>query len=345
MESEFEGWHEEKQSAYLYRVLADCEPASEFKVLFKRLGDAAEDQARHWQKLAAAKQIRLPERFEPSVRARLVAHMLQRLGPRRMLPVLAAMKVRGLSVYTQGAPTGHGAPVAGQAEFRHRLMSGSGSFRAAVFGVNDGLVSNASLMLGVAGAALENRVILLAGVAGMLAGAASMAAGEYVSMRSQREMFEHQIALEKQELDAYPEEEAEELALIYEARGISVADARKLAGTLIADPVRALDTLAREELGLNPQQLGSARSAAVASFLAFALGAAVPVLPFLWRAAAYSLQVSVAVTLVALFATGATASLFTGRSPWLSGLRMVLIGCGAGCITFLAGRLLAVATG
>jgi VIT1/CCC1 family predicted Fe2+/Mn2+ transporter len=345
MQMEFESWHEEKQSAFLYRVLAGCEPTPENKTLFLKLADAADEQALHWQKLAADKGVVLPTGFQPAMRARLVAHMLRRLGPERMLPVLAAMKVRGLSVYTQGAPGGHGTPMAGQPEFRHRRMSGSGSLRAAVFGVNDGLVSNASLILGMAGASLQNPMILLTGVAGLLAGAASMAAGEYVSMRSQREMFEYQIGLEEQELKAYPEEEAEELALIYEARGIPAEDARRLSNLLITDPDRALDTLAREELGLNPRELGSAWGAASASFIAFALGASLPLLPFLWQHAAYSLEVSIGLTLAGLFGTGAAVSLFTGRSPWWSGLRMMLIGALAGAVTFLVGRLFGVAMG
>src|SRR5690348_6732078 len=130
MEPETESWQEEKQSAFLYRVLADCEPATELKTLFIRLADAAEAQALHWEKLAAEHHVTLPAGFKPSARARIVAHMLRQLGPERMLPVLAAMKVRGLSVYTQGMPTGHGTPTAGQQEFRHRRMSSSGSFRA-----------------------------------------------------------------------------------------------------------------------------------------------------------------------------------------------------------------------
>ncbi|MGE5626280.1 MAG: VIT1/CCC1 transporter family protein [Bacillota bacterium] len=345
METELESWHEEKQSAYLYRVLAGCEPAAEIKTLFLKLADAADSQALHWEKIAAQKGVALPRQFQPEMRARIVAHMLRRLGPHRMLPVLAAMKVRGLSVYTQGAPGGHGTPVAGGQESRHRRMAGSGSFRAAVFGINDGLVSNASLILGMAGASLQSPVILLTGIAGLLAGAASMAAGEYVSMRSQREMFEYQIGLEQQELDAYPEEEAEELALIYEARGIPAADAKRLADTLIGDPNRALDTLAREELGLNPRELGSAWGAAAASFLAFAVGAALPLVPFLWRGASHSLEVAIGLTLAGLFATGVTVSLFTGRSPWWSGLRMMLIGALAGAVTFLVGRLFGVALG
>lgn len=345
MQAELESWYEEKQSAFLYRVLSQCETGRELKTLFARLADAAEAQARHWEKLAAAKGVTLPARFEPAMRARIVSHMIRRLGAHRLLPVLAAMKVRGLSVYTQGMPAGHGAPVAGQAEFRHRRMSGSGGFRAAVFGVNDGLVSNASLILGVSGAALDSKVILLAGVAGLLAGAASMAAGEYISMRSQREMFEYQIGLEAQELRTYPEEEAEELALIYEARGIAAADAKKLADTLISDPARALDTLAREELGLNPQELGSAWLAAGSSFIAFAAGALIPLLPFLWLHAAHSLVWTMGLTLIALFVTGAAASLFTGKSMWWSGLRMMCVGVFAAGVTFLVGRLVGIASG
>ena len=341
-ETEYESWHEEKQSAYLYRVLAGCEPAPEIKALFLKLADAADSQAQTWQKIAAGKGLTLPGHFEPPFRARIVAHMLRRLGPERMLPVLAAMKVRGLSVYTHGIPSGHAVPTAGQQEFRHRRMGSSGSFRAAVFGVNDGLVSNASLILGMAGAASGDAVILLAGVAGLLAGAASMAAGEYVSMRSQREMFEYQIGLEQQELDTYPEEEAGELALIYEARGIPAADAKRLADSVISDPTRALDTLAREELGLNPKELGSPWDAAIASFLAFAIGAALPMLPFLWHGA-YSLEISIAITLAGLFATGSVVSLFTGRSPWWSGVRMLLIGALAGGATYLVGHLFGVA--
>ena len=344
METEYESWHEEKQSAYLYRVVAACEQAPEIRAMFIKLADAADHQAQHWRKLAGERGVTLPESFRPELRAQLVAHMLRRLGPERMLPVLAAMKVRGLSVYTHGTTAGHAMPVAGQQESRHRRMAGNGSFRAAVFGVNDGLISNASLILGMAGAASSEPVILLAGVAGLLAGAASMAAGEYVSMRSQREMFEYQIGLEDAELKAYPEEEAEELALIYEARGIPPADAKRMADTLIRDPDRALDTLAREELGLNPRELGSPWGAAIASFLAFGIGALIPLLPFLWRGS-HDLLVSMILALLGLFTTGTVVSLFTGRSPWWSGLRMLLIGAAAGGVTWLVGHLFGVVQG
>ncbi len=209
-----------------------------------------------------------------------------------------------------------------------------------MFGVNDGLVSNAGLILGVAGAGASSGTILLAGVAGLLAGAFSMAAGEYVSMRSQREMYEYQIALEKAELDAYPEEEAEELALIYEARGVPLEEARRHAAQLIADPVNALDTLTREELGLNPDDLGSPWGAALASFAAFAVGSTVPLLPFVFAPEPYTLAASIAAAAAGLFLAGAATSLFTGRAALFGGARMLGIGAAAGVITYSIGALL-----
>ncbi|OGA35683.1 MAG: hypothetical protein A3F75_07845 [Betaproteobacteria bacterium RIFCSPLOWO2_12_FULL_64_23] len=245
-------------------------------------------------------------------------------------------------MYSHAAP-GHPLPTTlEEVGKRHRGVSGGGNLRAAVFGVNDGLVSNASLILGVAGASANNSIILLSGVAGLLAGAFSMAAGEYVSVRSQREMFEHQIGLECDELAQYPEEEAEELALIYAARGLAREDALKLAKAIIADPAQALDTLAREELGLNPEELGSPWGAAIFSFLSFAAGALAPLLPFLALGGDRALPVSIGITALALFAVGAAISLFTGRSALRDGLRMLAIGAAAGGLTYAIGRMLGV---
>jgi VIT1/CCC1 family predicted Fe2+/Mn2+ transporter len=199
--------------------------------------------------------------------------------------------------------------------------------------------------MGIAGATADNKWILLSGAAGLIAGAFSMAAGEYVSVRSQREMFEYQIGLEQEELDHYPEEEAEELALIYQARGLPRDDAVRLAAQLTADPARALDTLAREELGLNPDDLGSPWGAALFSFSAFACGAAVPLMPFLFAGGARSMMIAIAMTVVALFAVGATLSLFTGRNAWWSGARMLGIGVAAGAVTYLIGKGLGVTLG
>jgi len=230
-----------------------------------------------------------------------------------------------------------------QIGLRHRGLSG-GNLRAAVFGVNDGLVSNASLIMGVAGAGASGEFIFMSGVAGLLAGALSMAAGEYVSVRSQREMYEYQIGLERDELAEYPEEEAEELALIYAARGLSMERARELSRQMMANPTQALQTLAREELGLNPDDLGSPWGAAIFSFVSFSFGALLPLIPFLGRIdSAAALGITIAISAGALFAVGMAISLFTGRSAWRSGVRMVAIGVGAGAATWLIGRLLGVA--
>jgi VIT1/CCC1 family predicted Fe2+/Mn2+ transporter len=262
--------------------------------------------------------------------------------------VLAAMKVRGLSFYGAPPPGDERRTHTHAAEVRrHRGVGSGGNLRAAVFGVNDGLVSNASLIFGVAGATGESGVVLLTGVAGLLAGAFSMAAGEYVSVRSQRELFEFQIALERAELEEYPEEEAAELAIIYQGRGLPRAEAERLADRVISDPATALDALAREELGLVPEQLGSPWGAAAASFLAFATGAALPLLPFLvfsgHRGAA--LLATIALTAAALFTVGAALSLFTGRGAVAGGLRMLAIGAAAGAATWCIGALLGVAAG
>jgi VIT1/CCC1 family predicted Fe2+/Mn2+ transporter len=341
-----ENWFEEKQSAWLYRQLAAQEPDPHKQKLFTDLAAAAERQALDWERTVGDARQALPE-FRPTLRARVSAWLLRRLGVRVMRPVLAAMKIRGLSVY-RGRVSGRRHPMPTSVEEvggRHRGAGSGGNLRAAVFGINDGLVSNTSLIMGVAGASVDVKVILTTGVAGLLAGALSMAAGEYVSMRSQREMYEYQIGLERDELDQYPEEEAEELALIYNARGMEMDYAREVAGELLRDPEHALDTLAREELGLNPDDLGSPWGAALFSFLAFSAGALVPLLPFLLESGAAPLPIAAGLAAVCLCAVGAALSLFTGRQAWWGGLRMVLIGGGAGVVTYVIGHWLGVSLG
>jgi VIT1/CCC1 family predicted Fe2+/Mn2+ transporter len=339
-----ESWFEETQAAWLYRHLTVCERDLEKKQLFAALADAAESQARVWAKQAAGVGEVLPESFRPTLRARVVAELAKRLGPRAIRPVLAAMKVRGVSVY-QSLPLrlGHVMPTSvKQVGGRHRGASAGSNLRAAVFGVNDGLVSTTSLVMGVAGAAPQPRIILLTGIAGLLAGAFSMAAGEYVSMRSQRELFEYQIALERDELEQYPEEEAEELALVYNARGLDINQARTMAQDMLKEPQHALDVLAREELGLNPEELGSPWGAAWSSFAAFAAGGSIPLIPFVFGPQAAAIPVAAALAVIALFVVGAALSLFTGRNAAASGMRMVLIGGGAASVTYTIGALLGV---
>ena len=231
----------------------------------------------------------------------------------------------------------------GRRESWHRRGSRSGTLRAVIFGVSDGLVSNLSLVMGVAGASSASpRFVLLAGVAGLLAGAFSMAAGEYISMQSQRELFERQIELERAEMEAMPEEEEAELAAAYRAKGFARDEATRIAHRLFQDPEAALDMLVREELGLDPDELGSPWGAAGGSMVSFALGAAVPVIPFLFGGGLAITAISLGASLVALFAVGAGVSMLTGRSLVFSGLRQLGIGLGAAVVTYLIGSLIGV---
>jgi VIT1/CCC1 family predicted Fe2+/Mn2+ transporter len=220
----------------------------------------------------------------------------------------------------------------------------SGTLRAVIFGVSDGLVSNLALVMGVAGAAGEQgHFILLAGIAGLLAGAFSMAAGEYISMQSQRELFERQIALERAEMEAMPEEEEAEMAALYRAKGFREDEAKAIAHRLFENPEHALDQLIREELGLDPDELGSPFGAAFGSFVAFALGAFVPVLPYIVvGGGAGAFVSSIVISLIALFAVGAGVSLLTGRSAVFSGARQVAIGAAAAIVTYLVGTVIGV---
>jgi VIT1/CCC1 family predicted Fe2+/Mn2+ transporter len=199
--------------------------------------------------------------------------------------------------------------------------------------------------MGIAGATTasgQGGFVVLAGVAGLLAGAFSMAAGEYVSMRSQTELLERQIELERAELEAMPEEEEAEIAAIYQARGFPDDEAKSIAKRLMADPKIALETLVREELGLDPEELGSPWGAAIGSFVAFALGALVPLLPFILLADSSALLASIALTAVALFSVGAAVSLLTGKSAIYTGLRQLAIGAAAASITYAVGSLIGV---
>ena len=248
-------------------------------------------------------------------------------------------------VHRMRRPSARMVPHIGDVGGEQRVAGGrSGALRAAIFGVNDGLVSNLSLIFGVTGAGVSNRFILLAGIAGLLAGAFSMAGGEYISMRVQREVFERLIHLEAHEIGSMPDEEQRELAELYEAKGIPAHLAGQLAEAVMADPVVALQTHAREELGLDPEGgLGSPWAAASSSFVMFAFGALVPLVPFLIASGAAAAVASAVLSAVTLFAVGAAMSYFTGKRFYVSGLRMLVVGAAAAVITFGVGHLLDVA--
>ena len=244
-----------------------------------------------------------------------------------------------------GASPGHVAhrPSDIAANERWHHAGRSGTLRAVIFGVSDGLVSNLALVMGIAGASQgQDKFVLLAGIAGLLAGAFSMAAGEYISMQSQRELFERQIALEKAELEAMPEEEQAELATVYRAKGFTREEADTIAARMFADPQHALDTLVREELGLDPDELGSAWGAAFGSFVAFGIGALIPVIPYVVGTGGPAFITAIGLSLASLFAVGAGVSLLTGRGMLFSGGRQVLIGAAAAIVTYLVGHAIGV---
>ena len=249
----------------------------------------------------------------------------------------------------QPAPTAPRAMTAGKGEPWHRTDK-SGAARAAVFGVSDGLVSNTALVMGFAGAATSNSTVLFAGLAGLLAGAFSMAAGEYVSVASQRDLYRREIEMEASELRDKPDEERKELELIYRAKGLDRETAAATAAQIMSNPATALDTLAREELGLDPDELGSPVKAAASSFVAFAIGASVVVLPYLFflgdgASTVAPFAIAVVLALLGMVLVGAIVGRLSGRGMVASIARQVSWGAGAALVTYAVGRLIGINVG
>jgi VIT1/CCC1 family predicted Fe2+/Mn2+ transporter len=355
----------EIDGAALYRALADAEPQPQLAEVYRRLAGVEERHAVAWEERLRAAGGGVPSR-RPGWRTRALAWLARRFGPQVVLPTVASLE-RVDSGHYDGQPEARAGGLPGEErsharllqtiigpgrglegsslvrlEGRHRSVGGN-ALRAAVLGANDGLVSNLSLVMGVAGAELSGKGILVTGIAGLLAGAGSMALGEWLSVQSSRELYESEIATEAAELAAVPEEEEEELALIYQAKGLPEEQARALARRLIASRENALDTLAREELGIDPQELGgSAWEAAVTSFVLFALGAIVPLAPFFFLTGSRAVIASLSVSAVALFLIGAGITLLTRRAVVASGLRQVVFGLAAAGLVYGIGRLIGV---
>jgi vacuolar iron transporter family protein len=360
-------WRDEVDSEALYRALADLEPDPRLAEVYRRLAAAEARHAAFWEERLRGAGARLPPR-RPGWRTRLLIAVARRFGNPAVLPTLNDLERADSAGYDEQPESrgttmpdeerSHarllrsledGAGVEGQAlgrfEGRHRAASGN-ALRAGVLGANDGLLSNFSLVMGVAGAQVSAATVLLTGLAGLLAGAGSMAMGEWVSVTSARELASHQLEIEARELEQVPDEEREELALIYEAKGLDAAAARKLAERQIADHATALETLAREELGIDPRELGgSATVAAATSFVLFAIGAIVPVVAFFFLSGTPAVVVSAALSAAGLFGIGALITVFTGRSALFSGGRQVLIGAAAAALTYVVGRLIGGAVG
>ncbi len=359
----------ELDSATLYEALASAEQAPGIREVYTRLAATERGHAAVFEARLRDAGVAVTE-GRPSWRARTLQWLVRRFGAGLVLPTLIEAEARDSGAYAgQPETAGSALPAEEQShgrilrairdtsktgmegralaklEGRHRAVGGN-ALRAAVLGANDGLVSNLSLVMGVAGAELGGHGILVTGIAGLLAGAGSMALGEWLSVQSSRELYQRQIEIEREELSAAPAEEAEELALIYQAKGIAADQARALAQRVISSPEIALDTLAREELSIDPEELGgSAWEAAVTSFILFAVGAVVPVLPFVFLSGNAAVLLSVGVSAIALFAIGAAITLMTGRGVLFSGTRQLLFGLLAAAITYGVGRLVGVSLG
>ena len=349
----------ELEAAATYQTMADVEKDSHRAEVFRRLVEAEMRHAARW-----AQELGIdPATLAPAgagLRLWTLKLVARLLGTRRILPVLLRGEAKDIQAYSMDPEARdiareerrHSRTLRDLAGEQERVVAvhaeggsyggGSGSLRAAVLGVNDGLVSNFSLVMGVAGGTGDADIVLIAGVAGLLAGAFSMAAGEYVSMRSQRDLYEHQIRMERVEIEAWPEEEEEELFLIYQAKGLSEEEARRIARNVIADPEVAVDTMAREELGLDTSQLGSPWGASFSSFAAFLGGATVPILPYLFGAGELAFSLSALLSAGALLGVGALLAWVTTRSTAWGALRMLLAGGSAAAVTFGVGSLIGV---
>ena len=354
----------EVDSASLYRTLAESERNPDIAKIYTKLAVIEDAHAEFWKSRLRASGSEPPS-LGPSVRTRMLRWLAQRFGPQFILPTIDTLEQLDSGQYDNqpeavaanlpAAERSHARIIEALAgaypqallggtlarfEGRHRGMGGN-ALRAAVLGANDGLCSNLSLVMGVAGAAFSPKTILLTGLAGLLAGACSMALGEWLSVNTTRESYQRQIAVEAAELEDVPDEEKEELALIYQAKGLPKEQAVALAERLMANKDTALDTLTREELGLDPDELGgSPWIAGATSFLLFAFGAIFPVAPFFLLQGIAAVVASLGVSGIALFAIGAATSLFTGRGVLYSGIRQLLIGYVAAAFTFGVGRII-----
>ena len=349
---------DELDAEAIYRALASSEHDPERARIFAGLADDERRHAAHWEARLREAGVD-PGPGRPGQRARLLAKLAGDFGDTVVAPIMREREKLSTEAYldesrefaldeqrharalaalvgdTRGEPIGRAL-----ARLQRGRAAGGNALRAAVLGVNDGLVSNASLVMGVAGAGVASSDILITGVAGLIAGACSMAMGEWVSVQSSRELSAHELQIERQHLAASADEEQAELALVYEQKGLHPREARQVAERLSADPATALDTHAREELGIDPDELGgSPWVAAGASFVLFVLGAILPIVPFAFLSGNTAVAVALVVSALGLFGIGAAITLLTGRSVLLSGSRQLVFGAAAFAVTYGVGAL------
>lgn len=353
----------EVDASFLYGILAENEPDEAVANIFRQMSGIEQSHALAFMRKNNLDVSQLPG---PSKRARVLKSIGKVLGYDYVLGVLldtekslstSILRSRKRKLQNESlSDTAHvtilknilntrtrisGSNLA-RFEKRHRSVGGN-ALRAAVLGGNDGLVSNFSLVMGVAGAINGQKDVLLAGVAGLLAGALSMALGEWISVKSSQELYENQMELEMEELETNPEGEEKELAIIYMTKGIPEDQAQKMAKDIISDKDNAHALLVKEELGINAEELrGSAFEAAAASFLLFSVGAIIPVFPFFFAGGLQAILISTLLSAMGLFLIGASITLFTGKSLWYSGFRQVLFGLAAAAVTFGIGKIIGI---
>lgn len=355
----------EVDGAALYLALARNETNPQLADVFRKLSASEEKHAKVWVS-RLKEQGESNTQMKPSWRARILGFLAKRLGSQFVLPTISGNETADSDSYqnqldedtgqmsmdekshariiaeTVKSGKGVSGGVLAQMEGRHR-SSGGNALRAAVLGANDGLVSILSLTMGVAGANLPSHDVLVTGLAGLLAGAGSMALGEWLSVQSSRELYTHQIKIEEEEIANAPEEEQEELSLIYQSKGLPEEKAKEMAAHMMQDKTHILDTLAREELGIDPEELGgSSWEAALTSFFLFAFGALFPIFPFFFTHGNLAIYLSLAISAVGLFAIGSLITLMTGQKVIFAGSRQVLFGLVAAVLTFGIGRLIGV---
>lgn len=353
----------EVDASYLYRILATHESDAHIAEIFMQMSEIEMGHAKAFLKANNLSESQMPE---PSGRAKILNKIGKVFGYDYVLGVLldtekslssSILKARRKSSMPSSISDTSHVSILKNIMYKSGIQSsqqlskfekshnsvGGNALRAAVLGGNDGLVSNFSLVMGIAGATNGKAEVLLAGLAGLLAGSLSMALGEWISVKSSQELYENQMEIEMQELEYNPDAEQQEIELIYRAQGMPVEEARTKAAEIMTDKTKAHQLLVKEELGIHAEELeGSAMEAAIASFIAFALGAIVPVIPFFFLGGISAILSSVVLSSVGLWLIGAAITLFTGRNVWYSGFRQVFFGLLAALITFGIGKLIGV---
>jgi VIT1/CCC1 family predicted Fe2+/Mn2+ transporter len=351
---------DEVDAAYLYRHLAQAEGDAARRDIYLQLAEVEDQHVRKWQKLLNESGEEIAAEPKPSLRARLMGWLAQRFGSNFIAPSLLAEEGREVKNYlklsremaqpharematTIARESAHHAGTLSEllgksGEPWHSVSSG-GMLRSIVYGFNDGLTANFGLVAGVLGAAVNEKALLIAGVAGMIADALSMGSSGYLAAKSEAEVYAHEIALEREEIRLMPELEAEELALIYKAKGVNPIRAQEMANHMLASPEQMLQEKIREELEISPATMTPLKDGIVTG-LATAFGALIPVLPFFLFSFSIAIWFSFAWSMLAHFGVGAARSFFTGRGLWRSGFDMFIVGLGVAAVGYVIGDLM-----